>query len=52
MLSFIEPIREAVRQTTLRWKFEMQHFLELNPNWLNKWIFHEMDQSEIVLESP
>ncbi len=49
-LSYFELIRRGVRNNSLMCKFVSATFLKPYHNWLHKWTFQDMDQSEMVLE--
>ncbi len=49
ILLFTEPIREGVRNKSHVQVCDAQ-MLKVYPNWLNKWTFHDTNQSEIMLE--
>ena len=48
ILSFIKPIRESVRKL---YPLKVYDTTSLKPfhNWLNRWIFHDIDQSELIV---
>ncbi len=50
ILSYIEPIRRGVKKNSLMCKFVHATFLKPYHDWLHKWAFQEMNQSEMVFE--
>ena len=48
--SYIEPITECVRKNSLISKFLMLFYQICFNDWLNKWPYHDINQSYVVLE--